>query len=306
MAVLQSITQAFMRPIEINDALHGDFNVDIGGTPRALSGTEGVYGCILPLVYAVNYWANTYNAYAYLNTSGKVVIYHASSNVGISTLTEFSRVLGFTETIAATTTSITAQQTPLYCWFPTHHSYDGSRWWRDPTDRFKGGMGPTGGQFGVTLPSSYRRNFSYSTNYSANTYDEAERDYYTFLSVDYFPASERAFEAFIDGAITAQTNYSDSGNVSSKGVYYIDRAYEYFGLSPTRAIPRGTEMLAGGIHFDLDDNSKRDNFVFCQVDPNVSRPAMTNPKSASYYEPQFTLVTDDTPDTVAFADDGER
>lgn len=309
MSILQSITQGFLRPIEYNRTAHGDFEITVNTVPVSTSTIgifDGVYGCILPIIYGIYYAFLRDVPSVYLNNYGKLTIDGGTKTVGISTMNWFSRLLGFTAPIAETTTIITAQQTPLFCWFPTHHSFDGSRWWENPSDRFKGGRGPTGGLFGVTLPSSYQRNFRYSTNYSANTYQEAERDYYTISGVDYFPADERSFQTFIDGALTSQTLYSDSGNVSTKGCYYIDRMYEYFGSSPTRAIPRGSDMGAGGIHFDLDDNSKRDNYVFCQMDNGVSRPAQTISKSAGYYEPSFTLYTDDTPDTVSFADTGDR
>jgi len=230
-----------------------------------------------------------------LTPEWRVKFSHASSNIGI-TATANTRLLGFTEDITATTTSITAQETPLFCWFPTHHSYDGSRWYQDQNERFKGSIGSSGGKFGVTLPARYRRRFQYSTNFSANTYTEAETDYYTISAVDYYPNAERSFQEFMDGATTVQLEYTTSGNVSPKGLYYIDRAYEYTGSSPDRAFP--STMDAGGIHVSLTDNTKRDNFVFCQIEGNVSAPAQSDSKSAAFYNPNFTLTTDDTPNTV--------
>lgn len=301
MAIIQRITQGFMRPIEMNTTLYSSFWYSTsGGGSASTPSRNGVEGCILTVLSYISTHASFTGAglTISLTDEGKVKISHASQNVGIPTINEFSRLLGFTSVIAATTTSVTATYHPLYCWFPTHHSFDGSRWWREPSDRFRGKNGPTGGKFGVTMPSVYRRNFQYSTNVSANTYQSAETDYYTVVSTDYFPSAERSFEAFVDGANTADLIYADSGNVNPKGVYYIDRAYDYFGDSPTRSLP--STMDAGGINFSITTTAKRDNYLFTQLETNIPRPAQTDNRVSNFYEPVFTLVSDDTPDTVSW------
>ncbi|MCK5643350.1 MAG: hypothetical protein KAJ19_21250 [Gammaproteobacteria bacterium] len=296
MSSLQTITQGFMRPVETSSTVTA-FSVTVAGSPAAVPFRDGVEGCMLTLL---SYFKTQY-AFASITLEitpeWKVRLTHSVSNLGI-VATEATRLFGFTEDIAESSPTITAQQTPMLCWFPTHHSYDGSRWWQDQGERFKGAMGASGGKFGVTLPARYNRNFLYSTNFSQGTYTEAERNTYTISSVDYYPAAERSFQEFMDGANTVGADYPASGNVNPKGCYYIDRAYEYTGSSPTRALP--ATMDAGGIHISLDDNSKRDNFVFCQIDGDIGRPAQTDPRSAAYYQPAFTLSTDDTPDTVAW------
>lgn len=296
MAIVQRITQGFMRPVETSGAMT-NFSIEVGGGGVAVGFRTGVEACMLTLLARFKTLYAASNVTLEITPEWKVKFSHASSNIGI-TATTSTALLGFTEDITATTTSITAPYHPLFCWFPTHHSYDGSRLWQDQSARFKGAMGASGGKFGVTLPASYRRNFRYSTNFSQGTYTEAERNTYTISSIDYYPAAERSFQEFMDGANTVQLDYTTSGNVNPKGCYYIDRAYEYTGSSPVRALP--SAMDAGGIHVSLDDNSKRDNFIFCQIDGGVGAPVQSTQKSAAFYEPAFTLSTDDTPNTTAW------
>jgi hypothetical protein len=273
------------------------FSITVGGVGTAVGFRNGVEGSMLTyLAYLKTNYASS-GVTLSITDDWRVKFSHASSNLGI-TATTSTALLGFTADITATTTTITAPYSPMYCWFPTHHSYDGSRWWKDQSDRFKGAMGASGGKFGVSLPARYRRSFQYSTNYSANTYEEAEREYYTISATDYYPNAERSFQTLVDGAINAQLEYTGSGNVNPKGVYYIDRAYEYTGDAPTRSLP--TTMDAGGIHFDMDTAAKRDNYLFCQFEGSPDAPAMTDKRSAAYYQPNFTLTSDDTPDTVAW------
>ena len=291
MAILQRITQGFFRPIETSGAMTL-FYIDVGGGGVSVGFRDGVEASVLTLLENFQTLYAASNVTLELTSEWKVKFSHASSNIGI-TATTSTALLGFTADIPATTTSITAPYTPLFCWFPTHKSYDGSRQWQDQGERFKGAMGASGGKFGVTLPGRYRRNFLYSTNFSANTYSEAERDTYTISSVDYYPNAERSFQEVMDSCNTVQLQNTTSGNVNPKGCYYIDRAYEYTGASPVRILP--ITMDAGGIHFSLDDNSKRDNYLFCQLDGTVTPPAQSTPQSAAFYQPQFSLSSDDTP-----------
>jgi hypothetical protein len=297
-----TITQGFFRPIETPGIRVLEFSGEVGGTPFSYNSfADGVNACILTILNEIQTELSTsYSITLTLTDDFCVRLEHATDNISID-MNAAARMLGFTSFVAATSRIVVAPYHPLYCWFPTHHSYDGSRWWRDQGKRFAGELGSTGGKFGVTLPTRYRRDFMYSTNYSEGTYHEAERNYYTLI-VDYYPRAERSFEEFIDGATNAQRTLSTSGNTSPKGCYYIDRAYEYCGTSPTRTLP--ATMDAGDIHFDLDNNTKRDNYLFCQIDGNTSPPAQTDSRLGSYYQPQFSLVSDVTPDTIAWATGG--
>ena len=267
-------------------------------TPGQVSFGNGVHGCILTLIYKIGAATGFVGPGLSIELTDdfKIKISHATSNVGI-TANKGSRILGFTADIAESAVTVTAPQRPLYCWFPAFQSGDDMGWYKDPKDTFKGAYGGNGGAQGVTLPASYERSFRYSTDPTANVWQTWETDYYTISGTDYNPNEERSFLTVMRGARDADNVYTQSGNINPKGIYYIHRAYEYTGTSPTRAIP--SSMDAGGINFHVTTLSKRDNYAFCQV-MNIGRPGQTVQNSATHFECSFTLATDETPDTIAW------
>ncbi len=287
-----TIQQAFLRPIETNSDMD-DFTYSVDGSPYTVALRDGVEASIFTLVYHINDNLDD-SAFMYLDSAFKVVLGHATKDVGI-TINDTSRLLGWVATVAETQVTETATNTPLFCWIPR----DGSRsadkgvWGKPQQERFKGTLGSTGGKFGVTLPAKYQRAFSYSMQNASNTLQTYNATEYTITAVDYYQEAERCFMQVFEDANTVDLTYTDSSNVNPTGLYYIHEAYDYLGSSPTTAIP--ATMDEGGIYFDSSDT-----YIYCQIKGDIMEPTPSLRNSKDYFDFAFTLAADDTPATVAW------
>lgn len=291
-----TIFQGFLRPIEITAA---NKTVAVsGGASGTVNLTEKVYPCILVLLKDLETALVAINANfsVYLTSDWNVVIANSSVSFVLTwTDEQLGRMLGFRDDVASTATA-TATDTPQYCFLPKRHSWDNNRFQVPSKSTFSGGVAIGGQLAGISLDAEAIRDFKYDALSAPDVYKEAGLLSYDWSAVTYYPDTERCFMEFQKLARNTVLSESGSGNVSPKGCYYLDRAQDWTGASPTNDLP--SSMTAGGIKFDLNTVASRDTYVYCNISTPAPNPTALHKNSAAYYKIEFTLTTVSSVDWV--------
>ena len=252
--------QALASPVEVIAGTDDVMSININGGGAADSTlTAGTYGSILTMIYELDDILPA-NMSAYLNSSYKVVIAHATLNFTLDwTSATLMRRLGFRDDLAGAGT-YTATDTIGGVWIPPYYSADTNRFAKRPN--VSGGNAVDGTFSGISLaPSTYHRAIRWQAVAAAEVYEEACEA--AFLYPDpggttYYPEEERCLSAFTLNALTASPTGTEG--ISIKGAYYIEDLDEYVGAGNLPA-----SMGGGGLRLHLD--ASPDNYVWCHLKP---------------------------------------
>lgn len=272
--------QALVRPIEITSANN---RITISGTNYDV--TARVYANIFDLLKSLK---ATALADAYI-TSGWRVALTTSSGTSALTKTALSDILGFdgTETGARRT----ATYAPAFCWASTHQSSNPDRFCQDSDGLFQGSMAADGNLTGSTMTTRERCLKKWPWEPAVSAYPSAAASSYSDASSGVrYPEQHSCFWTTVNGARSAYLTASSSNNVSNKGVYFIPRATDFIGSSPTFNYHSAT-WDSGGTVFDATTVADRDDYVFCSIPEAPKKPDSVRDNLMSHYNLEVELVT---------------
>ena len=176
---------------------------------------------------------------------------------------------------AVSSTRYRGVYTPQATWLPRHRANDG-RWFEEQSETvFRGSIGVTGNLSGISYTARQARSFRWPVINAENAIKRAnngtEQD------------RDRCFESIVNGARTNMLQYEASGNVSIKGLYYIDDISEYQGQSATLPDAWGS------------GTPNATNFVFCSPDaPRIE--GQSDERLDLYYNVGVRLTSAIAPD----------
>jgi hypothetical protein len=286
--------QAILRPIEFTTSNNSLVYVTNGTTYTATI-TAGVHANILSVCKALrtDMAAGSDNVTLYIDQNNKVTLTCATSVN--PTHTAGWRILGFSGTESSGTT-VTADYTPLYSWFPTYHSGDTDRFIKPSKDQFYGVAGIDGNLSGIAVESRAQRLIRWPAEFAKNTIPEANSTSYTDSDdgLVHYIEDERCFWTHLNGARTVAITASTSGNISPKGCYYINNWDTYTPVGGSAANwPAEGGWDSGGIKFE--DASNSDNYVFCSVPEPLKRPDIFRDIHTTHYDCEAMLRTATAP-----------
>ncbi len=271
--------QAILGMIEIDKASDELEIVTSAGTFNLVP-TRNTYANVIDLMYELN---------TLLDTDGDLFLLRKSNYAPGTYDTDFVPAIELT---TGTMTSITAgtikailfdsytidasrtvaDVTPLYSWIPKYRSSDGN-WFQTEADSVvNGSIGVSGNLSGI----AYTPRQTIELEFPFVTKDN------TFTGDATGDAEKRCFETVINQARAKSLQYSDSGNVYCKGVYYIYNISQYLG--------NGSLVTSWGDGYPNGDFY----YVFCTpAPPNIQ--GQSEDRLNTYYNVNLTLTTGTAP-----------
>jgi hypothetical protein len=275
--------QALLRPIEITAA---NQTITIASTDYTI--TAGVYANVFHVLKAINAASAAMTA-AYMSTSWRAVFALTSSGATL-TQTALSDLLGFTGSETGATR--TATYAPAFCWVSQHQYSMTERWIPDFDQEFHGAPAMDGNLSGVTMSTRERLRLRWPWQPAASTYPSAATLSFTgYDSAIRIPEQHSCFCSIVSGSRTAYCTAASSGNVSPKGVYYIEALDDFLGSEDA------TTWDSGGTNFDLA--SSPDGFVFCSAQTAMKDPKAAQNNLKTYYDIEVELTTAVAPTWVS-------
>jgi hypothetical protein len=228
------------------------------------SPSKNIYANILELVKDIADQADSdgftfsFSADFKIKIGGKTI-----TNVGGYLADDF----GFTGTETAGD-PITATYTPLYMWLPTYHSSDTNQFMIDTSESFKGTLGSDGNIAGVAFTARKKRTVTYPWEHAYNAIEGA---------CDATAAQQaRCFVKVINDARRMVLSYSGSGNLNTKGVYFIENL-----KTITDSLPDVGDWASG----DIDDD-----YIYCTADaPQIT--GASDDTNRAYYDLSVNLTS---------------
>lgn len=280
------LRNALLQPVEITNS-NKTFNISSSNYVIA----TGVYANVFEVARAIDYaMGGAGTTYAYFTDDFKHVV---DGGTAPSVSTPLSRLMGWTGSESASGGVITASYRPQRCFVPTYYSSDTRRWHELSDDLFSGSVGSDGNLSGITLSAQEERSIDWPWESAPNTYEEAASLSVSISGTVYYPEAERCFWTVANSARTSHLTASTSGNVSSKGVYFLDQLHRLLGASPATAWP--TSWDSGSTKFDLTNTAHRSLYCFCSVPTAPQTPGASKSDLAAYYDLAITLRTASAP-----------
>lgn len=244
--------QALMQTIELNAA------TDTLTVPRAtlsdwvFSPSKNLYSCIYELMLEMQTTAPsdiTVSFGDYLNDGyqNHVTIDTTDAFSGVISGDVISNILGGLSLFSLY--RYRASNTPQNCWFSDFSANDGKWFVRSSADVFRGSAGVDGMQSGVSYTARQTRTLQWPFIAAENAIEDANSATTA--------QAERCFELIVNGSRGKLLQYSTTGNLNPKGLYYVNDVSVYHGESA--ALP--TTYAEG--------TPNSDNIIYCSAGPPV-------------------------------------
>jgi hypothetical protein len=282
--------QAIAKAVEVSTT--DSFVIDTTGADDTINPSKTHFGNIWQLAYDINNQiadANIDLIWARSSTAGDLAstppIFTVVSNTtaGGPTLVDITGTLavklGFTgsESVQSGTAGgnsisyIVATYQPEEVFIPTYYSSDQGWFNEDANDVFKGTMGTDGNLSGVNYTARKKRTIEWPAEFATNAIEYAD-------SATAFQRV-RSFTYVIHGARSMVLAESGSGNVYTKGVYFIE----------------DLDSVTLQSEYDSGDDVQ-DNMLFCSCGPpRINGPHMDISKR--YFDISLELTTAVAPST---------